>query len=217
MTSNQSIPNPYGITVFGSSMIRVEPDVVSIRFSVSRIDPKTDKAFELTHSAVTKIQNYLRTIDKIDVSVSQVTLKQHFEYINGVNEFKGYRSSVSFSVILRDLSQLEDLLKGIIEAGANNINSIDFQTTRLKELRAEARTLAIQAGIEKANVYCSAAGKTPGDIIHIEDVNPDSLRGREGLHVQAEVPLETDDSIQPFSSDSITVNGAVRIAFKFAE
>lgn len=216
MFSSQSIPNPYGITVFGSSIIRVEPDVVVVRFSVSRIDPKTDKAFALAHDAVQKIQTYLRGIGSLEVSVSQVTLKQHTVYTNGVNEFRGYQSNVGFNVILRDLNLLEQMLKGIIESGANNINSIDFQTTRLKELRAQARTQAIEAALEKADVYCSAAKKNLGDIIHIEDVNPDTLRGREG-HSRTEIPNDTEGEIRPFSSDSITVNGAVRIAFKFAE
>lgn len=216
MFSSQSIPNPYGVTVFGSSVIRVEPDVVEVEFSVSRVDPKTDKAFALAHDAVTKIQSYLRTINDIDVSVSQITLRPHTVYRNGEHEFVGYRSSVGFSVILRDLRRLEELLKGIIEAGANNIGSIDFQTTRLKALRAQARTQAIQAAIEKAEVYCAAANKILGEIIHIEDVNPDSLRRREG-HTQTEIPTDAGDELRPFSSDSIAVNGAVRVAFEFED
>lgn len=213
--STQSIPNPYGLTVFGSSILRVEPDVVVVKFSVRRIDPKTEKAFAMAHDAVTKIRTYLRTIDDIELSVSQVTLRQHTVYNNGVHEFKGYQSNVAFSVILRDLMRLEALLKGIIEAGANNIESIEFQTTHLKELRAQARAQAVKAAIEKAEVYCAAANKTLGDIIHLEDVNPDTLQGREG-HVQTEISADTDGEIRPFSSDSIAVKGAVRIAFQFA-
>lgn len=216
MFSAQSIPNPYGVSVFGSSIIRVEPDTVVIRFSVSRVDPKTDKAFSLAHDAVRKIQNYLHTIKGIDVSVSKVTLHQYTEYNNGKHEFKGYQSNVGFTVILRNLALLEDVLKGVIEAGANRIDKIDFQTTRLKELRAEARKQAISAAIEKAQIYCSAAGKTLGDIIHIEDVNPDSLHGREG-HVQSQTPTDDEGDLRPFSSDSIAVNGAVRLAFNFAD
>jgi len=214
--SDQSIPNPYGLTVFGSSIIRVEPDVVSVHFQVSRIDLRTDQAFALVHDAVQKIQTYLRTIESVDVSVSQVTLKEHTVYNNGVHEFKGYQSSTNFSVMLRNLSHLEALLKGIIEAGANRITSINFQTTRLKEIRAQARTQAIEAAIEKAHVYCSAAQKTLGDVIHIEDVNPELLQGREG-HVQTAIPIENDGELRPFSPDSISVNGAVRMAFKFAD
>lgn len=214
--SDQSIPNPYGLTVFGSSIIRVEPDVVAVHFQVSRIDLRTDQAFALVHDAVQNIQTYLHTIDAIEVSVSQVTLKEHTVYNNGVHEFKGYQSTVNFSVILRNLSHLEALLKGIIEAGANRITSINFQTTRLKEIRAKARHNAIQAAIEKARIYCSAAQKALGDVIHIEDVNPESLQGREG-HVQIEIPADNDGELRPFSPDSIAVNGAVRMAFKFAD
>ena len=107
------------------------------------------------------------------------------------------------------------MLKGIIEAGANRITSIDFQTTRLKEIRAQARTQAIDAAIEKAQVYCSAVQKKLGDIVHIEDVNPESLQGREG-HVQT-ASSEVDGELRSFSPDSISVNGAVHLAFNFAD
>jgi len=214
--SDQSIPNPYGLTVFGSSIIRVEPDIVAVHFQVNRLDPRTDQAFALTHDAVQKIQTYLRSLDNVEVSISQVTLKEHTVYNNGVHEFKGYQSSVNFNIVLRDLSHLEAMLKGIIEAGANRIAAIDFQTVHLKEKRAQARTQAIQAAVEKAEVYCAAAQKKLGDIIHIEDVNPESLRGREG-HVQTELPADDNGDMRPFSPDSIAVNGAVRVAFNFAD
>lgn len=213
MSSDQSIPNPYGITVFGSSIIRVEPDVVIIKFSVKRLEPKTNVAFDLANDAVKNIQAYLKKIPDIDVNISRVTLRQHTVYQNGVHEFRGYQAQVSFAVILRDLSVLETLLNGVIEAGANQVDSINFQTTRLKGLRAQARIQAVEAAIEKAKVYCSAANKQLGEILHIEDVNPDSLRGNEG-HV---IEIADDETpLSPFSSDSIAVNGAVRIAFTFA-
>ena len=216
MFSNQSIPNPYGLTVFGSSIIRVEPDVVVITFAVQRIDPQTGKAFAAARDAAAEIQKYLHKFDNADVRTSQVTLRQHTVYRNGEHEIIGYQANVGFNVILRDLFRLTEMLNGVIELGANNIGSIDFQTTRLKGLRSQARIQAVEAAVEKAQVYCSAAHRILGDVVHIEDVNPDTLRGNEG-HVQSEVPMDTDGEILPFSADSIVVKGAVRIAFAFAD
>ena len=36
----QAITNPFGITVFGSSVSRVAPDIASIRAAVSVLEPK---------------------------------------------------------------------------------------------------------------------------------------------------------------------------------
>ena len=47
-------------------------------------------------------------------------------------------------------------------AGANELTSVTFQTTRLKEVRADARRRAVAAAREKAELYCSAAGVSAG-------------------------------------------------------
>ncbi len=38
MNERQAIQNPLGVTVFGSAVLRVEPDIASLRFTVSRLE-----------------------------------------------------------------------------------------------------------------------------------------------------------------------------------
>jgi uncharacterized protein YggE len=111
------------------------------------------------------------------------------------------------------LDRMEDVLSGIVDAGVNEIESVDFQTTRLKEVRADARRRAIDAAHEKAENYCTAAGVNLGKIIHIEDVNPDTLHGREG-HVTREIQPDDTGEVQVFDPGSITVGAAVSLAFE---
>ncbi len=35
---SQAIERPFGITVFGSSIMRIEPDIASLRFAVTRLE-----------------------------------------------------------------------------------------------------------------------------------------------------------------------------------
>ena len=86
-----------------------------------------------------------------------------------------------------------------------------FQTTRLKDVRADARRQAILAAREKAEVYASAAGISLGHVIGIEDVNPEVLSGRSESHVKRE--LSTDDPGEQKAIDpgAITVGAAVTV------
>lgn len=118
--------------------------------------------------------------------------------------------------MLRQLEKMEDVLAGIVDAGVNEVNGVDFQTTRLKELRAEARRRAVTAAREKAENYCNAAGVNLGKILHIEDVNPDVLCGREG-HVIGEIQPDDSGEMQAFDPGSITVGAAVIIAYKIEQ
>jgi hypothetical protein len=43
--SHQAIQSPFGVTAFGSAVLRVVPDVASIVCSGSRVEQKPDKAF----------------------------------------------------------------------------------------------------------------------------------------------------------------------------
>jgi uncharacterized protein YggE len=211
MFIQQSLQQPLGITAFGSSIIRVEPDIASLHFSVSRLEQTPKDAFRLAREGAKNVQSYLAQTGLDDYGSSRITLSQTFRYVDGEQRFIGYTSKIAFHLLLRELDRIEEILVGITDAGVNNIDSVDYQTSQLKDLRTEARKRAVFAAREKAEIYCQAANVTLGPVIHIEDVNPEQLRGREG-HVVREIPLDEDGPIQALNPGSIIVGGAVMIA-----
>ena len=213
MNQEQLIKTPFGINVFGSALIRVDPDIVSLNFSVSRLHQHPKEAFQDVRKVSQGVRKYFEQAKVGEVGTSRVNISQTFRYISNENKFVGYTARVSFHVLLRQLDSMEDVLSGIVDAGVNEITSVDFQTTRLKEIRAEARRRAINAAREKAENYCTAAQVSLGKVIHIEDVNPDTLRGREG-HVSYEIQPDDSGEIKVLDPGSITVGAAVIIAFK---
>ena len=212
MNHTQAIQNPLGVTVFGSAVLRVEPDIASLNFTVSRLEQHPKDAFAATRQAVAEVSQYLADSGIEEVGASRINLSQTFRYVGGENKFIGYQAEVSYHLLLTDLDQVEAILAGVVDAGVNKINSVDFQTKRLKELRAEARRRAVAAAREKAEIYCEAAGVSLGKVIHIEDVNPEQLRGREG-HVTREIVPDDDELLKAFDPGSIVVGGAVIVAF----
>jgi len=213
MNQEQLIQTPFGINVFGSALIRVDPDIVSLNFAVSRLHQHPKEAFQDVRKSSQSVRKYLEQAKVGEVGTSRVNISQTFRYISNENKFVGYTAKIAFHVLLRQLDKMEDVLTGIVDSGVNEIANVDFQTTRLKEVRAEARRRAIDAAREKAENYCNAAKVNLGKVIHIEDVNPDSLRGREG-HVSYEIQPDDSGEIKVFDPGSITVGAAVIIAFK---
>jgi hypothetical protein len=210
--SEQAIVTPFGISVFGSAIVRVAPDVAVISFSVSQVRQQPQEAFQAVREAAQQVQTYLASAQIEDAGSSHINLVEEWRISNGENKFFGYRTRVDFRVLLSDLARLDTILVGVLESGANRITAVSFQTTQLKAIRAEARQQAIRAAREKAENYCAAAGVTLGAVIHIEDIDPNQLRGHEG-HDRREIPLEEGDA-QAFDPSSITVGGAVRVAYK---
>jgi uncharacterized protein YggE len=208
----QSIQHPTGISVFGSYVLRVEPDVVLVTFAVAHTKPEPPEAFAATRKAVAEVRAYLRQADvaPAEVQASHLNLSAEYQGYGKEREFLGYEARVSLSVRLTDLRRFEEILAGVVQAGANQIQSTEFQTTRLAELRAQARRGAFAAARRKAELYAEEAGVRVGDVLHVEDVNPDGLRGRESHG--ADVELESDGD-QPSAPGSIEVKAAVQLAF----
>ena len=213
MNQVQLVQTPFGINVFGSALIRVDPDIVSLNFAVSKLHQHPKDAFQDVRKISQIVRKYLEQAKVGEVGTSRVNISQTFRYVSNENKFVGYTAKVSFHVLLHQLDIMEEVLSGIVDAGVNEIANVDFQTTRLKEIRAEARRRAINAAQEKAENYCNAAHVNLGKVIHIEDVNPDVLRGREG-HVSFEVQPDDNGEIKVFDPGSITVGAAVIVAFK---
>lgn len=203
-----------GVKVFGSAVLRVAPDTASIVVAVSRIEQKPDSAFARAREGAQGVNTFLHKTGIKDFGSSRVTLSQEFRYTNGENRFVGYKAKIEFNVVLREMDKGDTILTGLIAAGANELTSVTFQTTRLKDLRADARRRAVAAAREKAELYCQAAGVAVGRVLGIEDVNPEMLSGRSEGHTYREAaPVDDTGEPGPIDPGAITVGAAVNVVY----
>jgi uncharacterized protein YggE len=212
--TNNPVRPVQGIKVFGSAVVRVAPDTASIIVAVSRLEEQPEVAFAQARAGARGVTAYLHKIGIKDFGSSGATLAQESRYINNENRFVGYRAKIDFNVVLRELDKVDTILSGLIAAGANILASVTFQTTRLKELRADARRRAVDAAREKAELYCAAAGVAVGPVLAIEDVNPDSLSGRHEGHTYREPTVDDAGSPGAIDPGAIAVNAAVNIIYR---
>jgi uncharacterized protein YggE len=205
-----------GVKVFGSAVLRVEPDSVSLQFAVTRSAKKPRDAFRETHQAAQTVRAYLGQNGVKDVAASRITLSQTFEYSGGKNHPTGYLARVAFNVRISDLDRMEEILAGAIDAGANEIGAVEFRTSRLKEYRMDARRRAVAAAREKADNYCRAAGVALGPVVSLEDVHPEALRGTGEQNTSSLVPSDDAESAGALTPQSIVVGAAVSVRFALA-
>lgn len=214
----QAITNPFGITVFGSSISRVPPDIASIRAAVSVLEQKPADAFSASKTSARSVQEFLRKQNVAEFGTSRVALTRTLKFANGVQQFAGYQARITFSILLKDLDRVDELAEGLVSAGANEIERIVFEKTKLKEIRAEARRMAVSAALDKAQNYCAAGGVELGRILHIEDVNPLSLRAEmaRGAHMGINVN-EDDGDVGAFDPSLIEVAAEVFVCYEFRQ
>ncbi len=210
----QAITHPTGVTVFGSYLIKKDPDRALVHFRVSKTRDSARDAFAAAREAAEATRMVLEPYRKAgaDVRMSSLTLRTlHDSYRKGAI-ITGQCAVIQFSVALAEIDVLESVLTQVVEAGADIIDSVDFHTTGMKDVRAQARRGAFQAAQAKASLYAEAAGVQLGRVMHIEDVNPRVLRRGHGEDLDVS-NFEGDGEAPKTGPGAITVAAAVQATF----
>ena len=140
------------INVAGEGKIKVTPDQVNISVSV---ETKGIKAADVKKENDIKIDEVIKFIKKMKVDVKdfqtqRVTLNDQYDY---QKKKHNYVATQTIVILLKDLSKYDELMEGIVDAGINNINNVDFKSSKLEIYKSDARKLAMKDAKAKADDY----------------------------------------------------------------
>lgn len=206
------------ITVTGEAEINVAPDEVVFDVSVQTINKDLRQAKSQTDERLKKLMDLTRKykISPQDVQTDYIKLEPRYRGGDESRLFIGYSVRKDLVFKLRDVTQAESLLSEVIESGVTRINSIRFQTSRLRTYRDQARSLAIKAAQEKAIALTREIGQTIGKAYSIEEEVPE--RGYASQNVMANttstVGSDSVDTEGTLSLGQIKINARVTVRFE---
>lgn len=211
----QAIEPMSGVSVFGSALLRTEPDLAEVDLGVVKTAQTAAKAFEANRAGVGAVRDSLRASGLADdsVEVTRVTLETIYDSYER-RKVVGHQAYVHFRLLMTRLDEVEATLTAAVEAGANEVQ-VTYQTSRLRELRAQARQNAIRAARAKAENYCEAAEVQLGQVVYIEDLNPQYLpSGMHDLGLRSNIPADEEPVVAGvLESGSLIVKAAVRVGY----
>jgi uncharacterized protein YggE len=209
----QMISVPWGVSVYGSASVKAAPDLVRLRFKISRTAQTPAAAFEAVRTAVRAVRGVLRDHGVGDGAVerSRLNLQTSYEYEGNKRVSTGYSCSAAFAAESRALDDVEQLLVDVVTAGANEIEGVDFDVLAKRELRADARRKAVVAARAKAELYAEAAGGRIGTVVHIEDVDPE--RDEQQMRSRSHSSFAASQA-QDLAPGHIVVSAAVTVGFE---
>ena len=190
----------------GSAVIRVQPDRATIRFGVQTF-ARTPRASQAENVAIVK-----RVLDALadqgiaspDIGTDHFTVRPEYNYREkGDRGLVGYWSDNSVVVNLRDVSRLSDVLVAALEAGATSVDDLAFSTTRLRELRDQARGMAVKAAPEKADALAEAASVTAGRVTDIKENSWSYYYGSGSRSLASGMAQNVMQEIAPVSAPAI--------------
>ena len=157
------------IHVNGDAEIRIIPDQVEISLGVethaktlaaARQENERRVRAVLAAAAGLKVQ-------KGDIQTDFIQLG--IEYESDAVTPKFYYARKSVVITLHEIDRMEEVLATEVDAGATHIFGVEFETTKLRQYRDEARAMAVKAASEKARDMAAAADmKVAGGPIGIQ-------------------------------------------------
>ena len=185
--SAQEIDKLPVITVSGTAEVQVAPDEAVFSIDVTKTNKDLQAAKRLNDESVGKILELTRRFSILpqNVQTTQIAVDMKYESIRdaktriysddgdeiGKRVFKGYEVSKSVTVRLTDLSRFEEFFAEVLQTGVSAVNSVKFETSKLRENKDKAREMAMKAAKEKAMAMTAAVGQSVGRAIKITEGN----------------------------------------------
>ena len=156
------------ITVQGEGKVKVIPDQAFISVSVDTRGNKASEVKKLNDEAVEKVVRAIRNskLAKEDVQTRRVALNPIYDY---EKKKYSYAATQTIDILLRDLSQYDQLMENLVDAGINRISNVEFRSSKMEQHESEARKAAMRNAKAKAEDYVAVLGQKAGKAIMIAD------------------------------------------------
>ena len=201
------------LTVNGVGASSLTPDIAYIYIGVHNEAKTASEAVSANKTQTNAVVDAIKKagVDPKDIRTTNFSIYPSQQYgTDGTVTGTTYMVDNTVYITVRALDSLGGLLDDTISAGANSINSIQFDVADKTAATKEARTKAVDDAKTQAKELADAAGITLGDIqsISFYDTSPTPMvAGKGGGGAMA---ADTSVPIQP---GQVTVSVSVSITY----
>jgi len=161
------------VQVSGMGESQLEPDTAVIDLGVQTQKKTAEDALQNNN---TKMQALIDALEKAnipsrDIQTQTIRLSPRYE-LNDTNNSRtlvGYIASNIVEVRTRDLESLGTLLDQAVNAGANTIESINFEISNPDNVLDQVREAAVKDAQHKAEELASLTGTALGPVLEIQE------------------------------------------------
>lgn len=200
------------VTVTGEGTVKVVPDQVLIKSRIEHEGNDPQEVKKKNDAVVNNVIRYLKSqnIPENNVQTDYMNLSKNYNYDTKTYT---YVANQSISILLKDLKEYEKIMSGLLAAGLNRIDGIDFKSSEIAQHKTEARKRAILNAKQKAEQYVAPLSQSVGKALMISEIETNSFppmyRGLESMKAQSDAMQE--ETIAP---GELEVNVKVNVGFE---
>jgi hypothetical protein len=233
--SAQDIDKMPTITVTGTAEIMIAPDEVVFSLDVTKTDKDLQIAKRSNDEVVGKVLELTRrfSVAPQDVKTDAISVEAKYEQIRdakkkiydedgdeiGTKIFRGFEVSKTVTVRLKDILRFEEFFSEALKVGITEVNSVRFETSKLRENKDKARDLAMKAAQEKAVAMSASIGQTLGKALKVTEgnsLNQSYSSNYSNNTVTSNISTRVgnfSESVATFAPGAIKVEAQVTISF----
>jgi uncharacterized protein YggE len=212
-----------GVWVNGVGTVVTEPDIANLSLGVEARASTVSEARDDAATAMTAIVAFLtsngvaeRDIRTQSFNISpQYTFQERLENGFRTNErvLTGYQVTDTVFVKVRDLDQTGPVLDGVVKAGGDlvRVNGISFSVDDPDPLKVQARELAVQHALEKAQELATLAGVTLGPLVFISESSSTPVFSR--VEARGDFAMASSFAPTPISAGESQIQVTVQAVF----
>lgn len=202
------------ITVSGEGKIKTAPDQVSILISIETKGTKANEVKLENDVKMDKILKFIKksTVAKEDFQTQRVQLNPNFDYSK---KKYNYIATQSVQILLKDLTKYDDLMEGLVNEGTNRIENVVFKSSKMEQLKSDARKLAMKEAKAKAEDFVSVLNQKVGKAIVISD-NSQTYNPQPQMYAMKTMAMAMDGSESPretLAVGEIEITANVSVSF----
>ena len=158
------------IQVSGTAVVNVRPDRALVQLGVQSNGRSAKEAQASNSATINAVTRALRKlgIDSKDITTDWYTIEPLYEDYDSLH-IKGYRIHNIIQITMRNVDKTNDAIVAAFQAGANQVENVEFYTSELRKYRDQAREMAMKAATEKAKALATSAGTDTSCVLTINE------------------------------------------------
>ncbi|MGB8374898.1 MAG: SIMPL domain-containing protein, partial [Salegentibacter sp.] len=111
--------------------------------------------------------------DSKNIETDYVNLNKRYNYDDKTST---YVANQAISIKLEDLSDYEEIMRGLLENGLNRIDGVQFKSSEVEKYESEARRKAVFDAKQKATELATPLGQKIGKAVSINEVGSNNIQ-----------------------------------------
>ena len=168
-----------GIHASGIGTVTAEPDIAIVTLGVEALHDSVTAARDDAARSLAAIVDELRAagIADEDIRTAYFSIDPRYQYVrDGEQELLGFQVTNTLNVTVRDPNAAGDIVDRAVSMGGDftRVNSVSLQIEDTTALEEQARVLAIEDAVEKADLYATHLNVARGSLVSIAESSFDA-------------------------------------------